>query len=52
VTVQLCTNPEGIMEQESEYIEVLMAASHYQIMDDRLEINDEAGELMLVYQQK
>jgi heat shock protein HslJ len=52
VTVQLCTNPEGIMEQEAEYIETLMSASHYQILDDRLEIKNEAGELMLVYQQK
>lgn len=52
VTVQLCTDPEGIMDQESEYIEALMAASRYQILDDRLEIVDEAGEFMLVYHQK
>jgi heat shock protein HslJ len=52
VTVQLCTDPEGIMEQEAEYIETLMAASHYQLLDDRLEIKDEAGEIMLVYQQR
>jgi heat shock protein HslJ len=52
VTVQLCTDPEGIMEQESEYIEALMAASRYQILDERLEIEDVAGELLLVYEQK
>ena len=52
VTVQLCTNPEGIMEQEAEYIETLMTASHFQIVDHRLEIENEAGELFLVYQQK
>ena len=52
VTVQLCTTPEGIMEQEAEYIETLMAASHFQIVDHRLEIEDEAGELFLIYQQK
>ena len=34
VTVQLCSEPEGIMEQEAEYIETLMAASQYQILDD------------------
>jgi len=50
VTVQLCTNPEGIMEQEAEYIETLMSASHYQILDDRLVINNEGGELIFVYQ--
>ena len=52
VTVQLCTDPEGIMEQEAEYIETLLAASHYQILDDRLELENETGELLLVYQQK
>jgi putative hemolysin/heat shock protein HslJ len=51
VTVQLCPEPEGIMQQETEYIETLMTVSHYQIVDDRLEIKNEAGE-MLVYQQK
>lgn len=52
VTVQLCMDPEGIMEQEAEYIEKLLAASQYQIVDDRLEVKDEARELVLVYQQK
>ena len=52
VTVQLCTNPEGIMEQESEYIETLMNGSHYRIVDRRLEIRNKAGELLLVYQQE
>lgn len=52
VTVQLCADPEGIMEQEAEYIEILMVASHYQILGDRLEIKNEGGELILVYQQK
>ena len=52
VTVQLCTDPEGIMEQEAEYIGTLMVASHYQIVDDRLELENETGELLLVYQQK
>ena len=52
VTVQLCTDPEGIMEQEAEYIETLMAASHYQFVDDRLEIkNDDEGKI-LIFQAK
>ena len=50
VTVQLCTEPEGIMEQESDYIKTLMTASHYQIMEDHLEIMNDAGELILLYQ--
>jgi len=52
VTVQLCTDPEGIMEQESEYIETLMNGSHYRIVDRRLEIRNKSGELLLVYQQE
>jgi len=52
VTVQLCADPEGIMEQEAEYIEALMAATHYQILDDRLEIKNEAGEITLIFQKK
>ena len=52
VTVQLCAEPEGIMEQEAEYIETLMAAPHYQFVDDRLEIkNDDEGKI-LIFQAK
>ena len=52
VTVQLCTEPEGIMDQEAAYIEALMSASYYQIFDDRLEINNEIGETFLIFQSK
>ena len=52
VTVQLCTEPEGIMEQEAEYIEILMTASHYQVVDNHLEIEDELGDTMLIFQRK
>jgi hypothetical protein len=37
------------MEQEAEYIETLMAASHYQIVDDHLEIKNEARETTLIF---
>ena len=50
VTVQLCTEPEGIMDQETEYIETLMATTKYQIVNDRLELENEAGEVVLIYQ--
>ena len=52
VTVQLCTEPEGIMEQEAAYIEALMSASHYQIVDNHLEIQNGAGEMILIFQRK
>jgi heat shock protein HslJ len=52
VTVQLCTEPEGIMEQEAAYIETLMSAARYKIMGDRLEIESENGETILTFQSK
>ena len=52
VTVQLCTEPEGIMEQEAAYIEILMSAARYKIMGDRLEIESEDRETTLTYQSK
>jgi heat shock protein HslJ len=52
VTVQLCTDPKGIMEQEAEYIEALMSASRFQVVDNRLDIENETGEMTLVFQSK
>jgi heat shock protein HslJ len=52
VTVQLCTEPEGIMEQEATYIETLMSATRYKIMGDRLEIESDDGETILTFQNK
>ena len=52
VTVQLCTEPEGIMEQEAEYIEALMNAAKFRMVDNRLEIDNEDGEIILILQAK
>jgi len=49
VTLQLCSEPEGIMEQEAAYIEALRSAAAYRVMDDRLEIDNAAGETPLVF---
>jgi heat shock protein HslJ len=49
VTVQLCSKPDGIMQQEATYIEALQQATTYQVVDDRLEIYSEAGESILVF---
>lgn len=49
VTVQLCLEPEGIMQQEQRYIETLWQARTYRAMDDRLEIQDERGETIFVF---
>ena len=52
VTVQLCTEPEGIMEQEAEYIEALMNAAKFRMVDNRLEIDNGIGETILILQVK
>jgi heat shock protein HslJ len=52
VTVQLCSEPEGIMEQEAAYIEALRDAAAYRIVDGRLEILDADGETTLVFEPK
>ena len=52
VTVQLCTEPGGIMEQETTYIEALMSAIHYKIVDNRLVLENETGETYLIFQNK
>jgi len=49
VTVQLCSEPKGIMEQEAAYIEALRSAAAYWVMDDRLEIANAVGETTLVF---
>ena len=52
VTVQLCSEPKGIMEQEATYIEALRRAASYRVVDDRLEIDNAAGEMTLVFARK
>jgi heat shock protein HslJ len=49
VTLQLCSEPEGIMEQEAAYIEALRNATTYRVIDDRLEIANAAGEATLAF---
>jgi heat shock protein HslJ len=50
VTVQLCTEPKGIMEQEAAYIEALQNAAHFNIWEDQLEFENDDGETSLVFQ--
>jgi heat shock protein HslJ len=52
VTVQFCEEPEGIMEQESAYIDVLMNVAGFQIIGTRLKFVDETGNIILVYESK
>ena len=43
VTQKLCSEPEGMMEQEAEYLSALQNAAVYTISEDRIEIRDEGG---------
>ena len=52
VTVQLCSEPKGIMEQEAAYIEALLSAETYHVVDDRLEMGNAAGQIILVFARK
>jgi heat shock protein HslJ len=52
VTVQLCLEPKGIMEQEAAYIEALLSAESYHVVDDRLDMGNAAGQIILVFARK
>jgi len=46
-TVMACPNPEGIMEQEQQYLKALQAAESFQIQGGKLQIN--CGGQILIY---
>jgi heat shock protein HslJ len=52
VTVQLCLEPQGIMEQETAYIKALLSAETYRVVDGRLELGNGAGQIILVFARK
>jgi heat shock protein HslJ len=49
ITAMACSTPQGVMEQEQVYVEALREASAYRLRGDRLEIQNAAGETILVY---
>jgi heat shock protein HslJ len=48
-TQQGCLEPEGVLEQESAYINILMTADALRVVEDQLELLDESGEVVLAY---
>ncbi len=48
-TEMACMDPEGVMEQETQYLASLQNAVVYTIRDDRLEIRDENGSGVAYY---
>ncbi|MDG6256004.1 MAG: META domain-containing protein [Methanomicrobiaceae archaeon] len=51
-TLMLCLEPDGIMEQEARFIDLLGSAAGCRIEDDRLIITDAAGTTTLVFVQE
>lgn len=46
-TEMYCMEPEGVMEQEQQYLEILQAAESYSVEDGKLQIN--CGDQVLIY---
>lgn len=44
-----CTQPQGVMEQESTYLGLLQSSATYQINEDKLVIHDSSGKRILTY---
>jgi heat shock protein HslJ len=51
-TRMMCGEPEGIMEQEAQYLATLEMAQVYSIQGDRLELRTTDGALVASFQVK
>jgi heat shock protein HslJ len=51
-TLMLCTEPDGIMDLEEEYIDTLNLAQSYRVINDRMEIQDQAGSVILEFERQ
>jgi serpin B len=52
VTAMACSSPEGIMEQETAYIQALGRSATFRLADGRLEMAGESGETILLFDRK
>jgi heat shock protein HslJ len=44
-----CPGPMDVMEQEQRYLEKIREVSYFQLLNDRLELENQAGETVLVF---
>lgn len=51
-TLMLCTEPEGVMELEEEYVNSLRLVASYQVTNDRLQLMDQAGNIIFEYERQ
>jgi heat shock protein HslJ len=49
-TMMACDQPEGIMEQELEYLTALGTAATYQITGDRMEMRTAEGSIAVTFE--
>lgn len=47
-TLRACTEPEGVMEQEAQYLAALQNSATYEIAGDKLTIRDASGAMQVV----
>jgi len=52
MTAMACLEPEGVMVQETTYIELLRNAAGYRLAGDRLEMLGKSSEVMLVFERQ
>ena len=50
-TEMACLEPEGIMQQESQYLSILATAASYEIVGSQLEITSAGGEVLVYARQ-
>jgi len=51
-TMMACTDPEGVMEQEAQYLAALQMAESYQVEGKVLELRRSDGTLLVLFHQK
>ncbi len=49
-TMMFCAEPEGVMDQESEYLSTLDSVASYRLEADKLEMMDAGGEVLLIFE--
>jgi heat shock protein HslJ len=51
-TMKMCNEPEGVMDQESQFLAAMQSAATYKIEGDRLELRTADGALAADFQRK
>jgi len=49
LTMMFCEDPEGVMDQESDYLEALQSVTQYKILGEQLVMMDDNGQEVLQY---